>query len=332
MPAIPSPLPFFKDRRLILSLISFAALFVIALSIPNFLRLRREVRLRDLAPYAEVAPSARSEAQPRSGDYGSIGTLSASERSAAPSPSMAGAFDRKVIRTGTLDLEVKTPAEAMENIRLLAERLGGYLVSSQINGTQYMPSASITIRVPVARFDEARSEIKKLATRLETEKTDQTDVTKDYVDQDARLRNLRATEAQYLSILKRATTVKDTLAVSEKLNEVRGEIEQQQAEFDTLSKQIETVAINIALRAQADTRVFGLQWRPWYQLKTAARDGLDGLGDYAATMTAIIMYLPAILLWMATILVAAVVAWRLLRWVARVFFAFPKPVAADKAS
>lgn len=329
MPAIASSLPFFKDRRLILSLISFAALFIIALSIPNLLRVRKEVRLRDKAPYAEVAPSARSEAQPRSGDYGSIGSLSAGERSAA---SLVGAFDRKVIRTGTLDLEVKTPAEAIENIRLLAERLGGYLVSSQINGTQDMPSASITIRVPVARFDEARSEIKKLATRLETEKTDQTDVTKDYVDQDARLRNLRTTEAQYLSILKRATTVKDTLAVSEKLNEVRGEIEQQQAEFDTLSKQIETVAINIALRAQADTRVFGLHWRPWYQLKLAVRDGLDGLGDYAATMTAIIMYLPAILLWMTTILVAAVVAWRLLRWVARVFFAFPKPVAADKAS
>ena len=227
---------------------------------------------------------------------------------------------------------MKSPAQETESIRVLAERLGGYLVSSQISGSQDLPTAAITIRVPAARFEDARAEIKKLAARVETEKTEASDVTRDYVDQDARLRNLRATEAQYLSILKRATTVKDTLAVSEKLNEVRGEIEQQQAEFDTLSKQIETVAINIALRAQADTRVFGLHWRPWYQVKLAARDGLDGLGDYAATMTAIIMYLPAILLWMATILVAAVIAWRLLRWVARVFFAFPKPVAAEKAS
>jgi len=46
--------------------------------------------------------------------------------------------------------------------------------------------------------------------------------------------------------LKRAKTVKDTLDVSEKLNGVRGEIEQQQVEFQALSKQVETVATSPA--------------------------------------------------------------------------------------
>jgi hypothetical protein len=45
--------------------------------------------------------------------------------------------------------------------------------------------------------------------------------------------------------------VKDTLEVSDKLNEVRGAIEERQAEFEALSKQVETVAINITLRAEA---------------------------------------------------------------------------------
>jgi len=39
---------------------------------------------------------------------------------------------------------------------------------------------------------------------------------------------------------------------------VRGEIDQQQAEFDALSKQVETVAITVSLRAEADAQVFGL--------------------------------------------------------------------------
>ena len=68
-------------------------------------------------------------------------------------------------------------------------------------------------------------------------------MTKQYIDQGARLRNLQAEERQYLAILKRAATVKDTLEVSGKLDEVRSAIEQQQAEFDALSRQTETVAI-----------------------------------------------------------------------------------------
>jgi hypothetical protein len=111
--------------------------------------------------------------------------------------------------------------------------------------------------------------------------------------------------------------VKDTLDVSEKLSGVRGQIEQQQAEFDALSKQIETVAINILLRAESEARVFGLSWRPLYQVKLALREGLDGLADYASTMTAIVFYLPAVALWLTTIMVGVALGWRILRWAGR---------------
>ena len=85
-------------------------------------------------------------------------------------------------------------------------------------------------------------------------------MTKDYVDREAQLRNLRAQEAQYLGILKQAKTVKDTLQVSDKLNDVRSEIEQQQAEFEALSKQVEMVALSVSVRAEADVQAFGLRW------------------------------------------------------------------------
>jgi Domain of unknown function (DUF4349) len=238
--------------------------------------------------------------------------------------------ERKMVRTGSIDLIVQKPAEAAERIRALAEGMGGFLVSSEVSGAPFKGTASLTIRVPAASFEEARAEIRKLGLRVESEKVEAQDVTRQYVDQDANLRNLRAEEAQYLSILKQAHTVKDTLAVSEKLGEVRGQIEQQQAEFDTLSKQIETVAITIALRAEAEAEVFGLQWRPLYQMKLALRDGLDALADYAGSMTSIVFYLPAALLWVATIVVGAVVGWRILRWVARVFVAWPRQAAVQK--
>ncbi len=242
------------------------------------------------------------------------------------------AADRKLIRTASLSLIVKSPVESADKIAQLAQSASGFLVSSQVNGGVDATSASLNIRVPAAKFEEVRTQIRKLGLRVESESVEAQDVTKQYVDQEARLRNLRAEEQQYLGILHKATTVKDTLEVSDKLNEVRGAIEERQAEFEVLSKQVETVAINIMLRAEAGAQVFGLHWRPLYQLKMAAREGLDGLGDYAASMTTFAFYVPAILLWLFTILAGAAIGWRILRWAARLFFRFPKPAPADQAA
>lgn len=228
--------------------------------------------------------------------------------------------DRKTIRNGVMDLIVQNPSDASDKIRQVAERTGGFLVSSETYGDQDASSASLQIRVPANRFEEARSEIRKLGLRVESEKLEAQDVTKQYVDQAARLRNLHAQETQYLGILKQAKTVKDTLEVSDKLNEVRSEIEQQQAEFEALSKQVETVAFAISLHAEADAQVFGLHWRPLYQLKIAARSGIEAVGDYAAAMATFTFYLPAVLLWMATISIGAALGWRVLRWAGRALF------------
>jgi hypothetical protein len=205
----------------------------------------------------------------------------------------------------------------------MAESMGGYLETTQIGGTKEAPTADITIRVPATHFEEAKAQIRKLAARVEREKTDALDVTRQYVDMEARLRNLRAEEAQYLTIMKSAYKVDDLLEVTQKLSEVRGQIEQQQAEFQTLSKQVETVAITISLRTLADTQVFGLNWRPLYQLKLALRNGLDALADYATTMAAILFYVPVILAWSLSILFAVVIGWRALRWTGRRFFDWP---------
>ena len=120
--------------------------------------------------------------------------------------------------------------------------------------------------------------------------------------------------------------MKDTLEVSEKLSEVRGHIEQQQAEFEALSKQIDTVSMTISLWAETEARVFGLNWRPLYQIKIAFRDGLQGLASYASTMIGFLFYLPAVTLWLATILIGAAFGWRILRRLGR--WAFRPNIAA----
>ncbi len=287
-----------------------------------------------------IRPHFRSEAYLQKGI---VGGLSVDRAVVAPASLMTFSWghtggqegtseDRKLVRTESLGLIVKTPAETADKIIQIAQGAGGFLVTSNVNGGADATSALLNIRVPAEKFDEVSGQIRKLSLRMENESIDGQDVTKQYVDQEARLRNLRAQELQYLGILRKAATVKDTLEVSDKLNEVRGAIEERQAEFEALSKQVDTVAINLTLRAEADAQVFGLNWRPLYQLKTAAREGLDGLGEYAALMTAFVFYLPTILLWLFTILAGAALGWRILKWSARKLFVSPKTSLAVKVA
>jgi len=303
-----------------------AALMLAAVGMPKLYRLRPADESRSPAQqrtfetgltrneYLAAASKTRS-----AWESASLSTASATSKGTATAPD-----ERKMVRTSSMALIVGKPAEVSEKIRALAEGMGGYLVSSEVVGGRDATKGSLTIRVPAARFEEARAAIRKLGARIESEKVEAQDVTRQYVDDQAELRNLRSAETQYLTILKQARTVKDTLAVTDKLSEVRGQIEQQQAEFNTLSKQVESVAIAVSLQSEAEAQVLGLQWRPLYQIKLALRDGLDGLGDYATTMMAIIFYVPALLLWLATFVIGIVLTWKIVRWGARRFFDWPK--------
>jgi uncharacterized protein DUF4349 len=230
------------------------------------------------------------------------------------------ADDRKVIRSASIALVLDKPADAARTIQRLAEGAGGFLTSSEAYGGQAAPRASVTVCVPVAKFEAIMAEIRKLAQGVESEQVQAKDVTRQYIDNDAYLRNLRAEEMQYLAILRQARTVKDTLEVSDKLNQVRGQIGQQQSEFNTLSKQVELVAIAVSLRREAEAQLFGLPWRPANEFKFAARQGLEGLLDYSTSILSFVFYLPAIILWMATILAALAATWRILRWAGRLLF------------
>jgi len=237
--------------------------------------------------------------------------------------------DRKIIRTSSIALVVDKPADAAGKIQQLAEDAGGFLVSWEANGDREATSANLMIRVPIARFESTRAAIRKLAQRIESERMQAEDVSRQYVDDEARLRNLRAQETQYLAILKLSRTVKDTLEVSDKLNQVQGEIEKQQSEFNVLSKQVELVAVNVSLRRETEAQVFGLPWRPLYEFKFAARQGLEGLIDYSTSVLSFLFYLPAIVLWLATILVGVAIGWRILRWAASLLFLRSKVAAMN---
>jgi len=243
-------------------------------------------------------------------------------------PENAPAAPQKIVRTGRLSLSVSDPLRAINDISGIAQEYGGYLVTEQnqmraVTGEE----GQLTLRVPSEKFDEARSRIKALAVRVDEEQATANDVTKDYFDFDARLHSLHAEEEQYLQILKSAHKVEDVLSVTEKLDEVRSQIERAQGEFNYLQKTVETSLIEVHLQTAPGGRFAGLDWHPLMRVKLELRDGVEALGEFAGALLSILVRLPAILLWLFTIATLGALAWRIARRIWRWFVPAVSPVA-----
>jgi hypothetical protein len=219
---------------------------------------------------------------------------------------------RKTIRNGSLDLLVNDVAQSLDKISSIAAAAGGSVEkSTQTNSG--LRTAFLRIRVPSERLDQTIANIKHLATLVERENAEVRDVTREYVDLDARLRNAQAEETQYLQILKRATTIKDTLDVTEKLSDVRGRIEEMQGEMKLLTNQIDLSSLEISLHAEAEATA-GIHWRPLVQAKIAVNDMLSGLTDWVDSVVAFIIYLPLIIVWLISVVVLLVITVRVVRF------------------
>ncbi len=106
----------------------------------------------------------------------------------------------KIIRASRLDLRVTDCVEAQKKIAGIAATESGFIESSEV-GTD---SAIFKLRVPSAQFESARARLKAVAVRVTQDTINAADVSKQYVDKEARLRNLRSAEQQYLEIMKRS--------------------------------------------------------------------------------------------------------------------------------
>jgi hypothetical protein len=162
----------------------------------------------------------------------------------------------RIIKTGSLSLEVKSSRESAEQVSTIASSQGGFVEASNIiDNNDGTVSAYATIRVPADKFDATLAALRALALRVSSESVNGQDVTEQYTDLEARLANARAQEAQYLEILKKATSVQDILAVQQYLSQVRYEIESLQGQIKYLGNKTEYSTISVTLQEQANLNI-----------------------------------------------------------------------------
>jgi len=72
-----------------------------------------------------------------------------------------------------------------------------------------------------------------------------------------------------------------------------------------------------------------VNWRPLYQLKVAALEGLLDWATMPPRMIALVFYLPTILLWLFTIFGGRRDRVKTLRWATRMLFGFTQKAQAN---
>ena len=183
---------------------------------------------RDTASAPGLAPAPGTVAAEQAGAWL---TSQAADTSA---PRVDGAL---IVRTASLELEVADVAVALAEARSAIVDVGGYVSGSDAYDQGESRWATVTYRVPVDRFVEAIDALRGAANRVVRETTQSTEVTGQVIDLDARITNLRASEAALVEIMDRAGRIEDVLAVQARLQDVRGQIEQLEAQRAHLADQ-----------------------------------------------------------------------------------------------
>ena len=209
---------------------------------------------------------------------------------------------RLVVRNASLSVVVDDPERAMASLGQMAEQMGGFVVSSQLSSMRLasgaeVPRATITFRVPAEKFQEALEAVRQQALRVTNETVSGQDVTEEYTDLQARLRNLRAAEQQLQKIMERATRTEDVLQVYRELTNVRGEIERLEGRIRYLEQSAAMSAITVELipdEAAQPLHIGG--WEPKGVAKNALEALIHTLQALASLLIWLVIYVLPVLL------------------------------------
>jgi hypothetical protein len=214
--------------------------------------------------------------------------------------------DLRIVYTGSLELVVDDMQASLAKARAAVLATGGYIGGSQERNDGDHAVATITYRIPATRWDDALEDLRGLAAKVVGEETRATEVGGQIVDLEARIRNLRASEEVLVEIAKGTGKVTDLLEVQARISEVRGQIEQ----LDAQRLQLEDQAAYGTLVTTFGTEVVQVQeaakgWDPKSDVDGATATLLGaGQALVSAGIWFAIVWLPLILVLVVIALVA----------------------------
>ena len=163
-------------------------------------------------------------------------------------PTPSALTNRKLIRNAEVELEIISFDDAVQKITAFANEERGYVATTssekQANGKL---RGQVVVKVLPENLDRFLQKVRALG-ELKNQTLGTEDVTKAYLDTDARLKNARVMEQRLIDILKTKTgKVSDLLQVEKELGRVREEIEKMQGELKYWDSQVQFATATISL-------------------------------------------------------------------------------------
>lgn len=188
--------------------------------------------------------------------------------------------------TGALNLTVAQGrlASTMTTLTTLATTYGGFVANSETQSSTAdgLPSGTVTLQIPVANFSPALKEAESLG-KVAGLTTNATDVTAHYVDLQSRITALEDSRQQYLTIMAKASSIGDVLAVQAQLDSLQSQIEQLQGQLNLLASETSdarlTAQVSEAVPAHHRSTPAALSGlaKAWHDSVRGFADGAEGL-------------------------------------------------------
>ena len=170
-------------------------------------------------------------------------------------------YERKLIKTGTISIQVSDISEAMQSVEKWTETYGGYISYSN----NYNDYCNYTVKIPAEAFDKSMNSLASIG-KIKNRSVSVEDVTEQFYDLTSRLETKKTLREKYTQYLKKAENVKDLLEVERQLNDVIAEIEAMEGRLRLLSNKINYSTIEIHLQTP-DAQVVpsysinGIRWK-----------------------------------------------------------------------
>jgi hypothetical protein len=210
---------------------------------------------------------------------------------AAEAPSSGGggveaaSVERLIIQNADIAVVVSDVETRMKEIQTMAAQMGGFVVTSNLyksfRNNVEAPEATLTIRVPAERLEEALNRIKENAVEVQSETRSGQDVTAQYVDLKSRLKNLEAAEAQLTEIMESATDTEDVVNIFNQLVYYREQIEIVKGQMKYYEEAAALSAVNIRIIAEETVQPIQIgKWEPQGVAREAIQDLINFWKDF----------------------------------------------------
>ncbi len=147
---------------------------------------------------------------------------------------------RQMIYAGDIRLTAFAADAAIDQVRALAESMGGFLTSRE--------GSSVTVRVPATSFDALVGKVKQLG-KVVSESVKASDVTEELFDLQTRIDNATKTRERLLDHLSKSAKMEDTLKIEEALARVSEELERMKGRQKFLADQVAFSTLRVTVNS-----------------------------------------------------------------------------------